>query len=50
MQILYTYTYRESIQEEINFISKSFQQFLYQLHISNKILLPIKLTISMKNK
>ena len=30
---------RESIQQEINFVCKSFRQRLYQLHIYNKILL-----------
>ena len=32
---------RESIQQEINFISKSFRQCLYQLHIYIKILLQL---------
>ena len=33
------YIERESIQQEINFICKSFRQRLYQLHIYNKILI-----------
>ena len=49
--VLYIYIYiyiyrerereRESIQQEINFICKSFRLHLYQLHIYNKILLQL---------
>ena len=42
---MYIYMYvcieRESIQQEINFICKSFRLRLYQLHIYNKILLQL---------
>ena len=42
---IYIYIYRErereSIQQEINFICKSFRLRLYQLHIYNKILLQL---------
>ena len=38
---IYTYRERESIQQEINFISKSFWQCFYQLHIYIKILLQL---------
>ena len=33
------YIYRESVQQEINFICKSFRQRLHQLHIYNEMLL-----------
>ena len=38
---IYIYIHLYSIQQEINFISKSFRQCLYQLHIYIKILLQL---------
>ena len=38
---MYVCIERESIQQEINFICKSFRLRLYQLHIYNKILLQL---------